>query len=114
MAQEKTQIEINREQQEVERKRRSAERKTKKAAGEAALGGRTLSEALRGATSTRERKEIRRRYEKAELAALDPFAQKSSNNLKPIGNGSLEAQFNTRSVIIVENGFLEDIDIVVF
>ena len=64
MAEEKTQIEINREQQEAERKRRSAERKAKKVAGEAALGGQTLSEALRGATSTRERKEIFPGYEK--------------------------------------------------
>ncbi len=114
MAEEKTQIEINREQQEADRKRRSAERKTKKAAGEAALGGRTLSEALRGAPNTRERREVRRRYEKAEEIATDLFAQKSSNNFKPIGNGSLEAQFSTRSVIIVEDGFLEDIEIVVF
>lgn len=97
------------DQRNMEARARSAERKSKKVFGEVALGGRTLSEALRGATSTKERREIRRRYDKGELTATDPFATKSSNDLKPIGRGSLMAQ----SVTIVVDGVPEDIDIVV-
>ena len=100
------------DQRNIEAKVRSAERKAQKAAGEAALGGMTLSEALRtpaAQRSTKVRRQIKKTYEQAKLEALDPFAPKSSSNLKPIGKGSLMAQ----SVIIVVDGFIEEIDIIV-
>ena len=109
MAEEKSQIELDREQREADRRARSEARKAKKEAARAALGGQTLSEALRGTTSTKQRRAIKDAYESAKTKATDPFAPKSSNNLKPIGAGSLMAQ----SVTIINNGQGEEIDIIV-
>jgi hypothetical protein len=100
------------DQRNIERKQRAAERNARRSAesaSRAALGGRTLSEALRGTTSTKQRRAIKDAYEGAKTRATDPFAPKSSNNLKPIGAGSLMAQ----SAIIVVNGFIEEIDMIV-
>ena len=109
MAEEKSQYQIDSEQRQADRRARSERRKAAKSAGEAALGGRTLSEALRGTTSTKQRRAIKDAYEGAKTRATDPFAPKSSNNFKPIGAGSLLAQ----SVTIINNGQGEEIDIIV-
>ena len=109
MAEEKSQYQIDQEQRQADRRARSERRKAAKSAGEAALGGQTLSEALRGTTSTKQRRAIKDAYEGAKTRATDPFASKSSNNLKPIGAGSLLAQ----SVTLINNGQGEEIDIIV-
>jgi hypothetical protein len=105
----KTQAQVDLERRNAERRARSESRKAAKSAGMAALGGQTLSEALRGTTSTKQRRAIKDAYEGAKTKATDPFASKSSNNLKPIGKGSLMAQ----SVTIVVDGVPEEIDIIV-
>jgi hypothetical protein len=100
------------DQRNIERKQRAAERNARRSAesaGRAALGSQTLSEALRGTTSTKQRRAIKNAYEGAKTMATDPFAPKSSNSFKPIGNGSLLAQ----SVTIVVDGVPEEIDIIV-
>jgi len=105
----KTKAQVDLETRNADRRARSERRKAAKSAGEAALGGRTLSEALRGTTSTKQRRAIKDAYEGAKTRATDPFVPKSSNNLKPIGTGSLLAQ----SVTIVVDGVPEEIDIIV-
>lgn len=105
----KSQYQIEDEQRQADRRARAERRKAAKAAGMAALGGRTLSEALRGTTSTKQRRAIKDAYESAKTRATDPFAPKSSNNFKPIGRGSLLAQ----SVTLIVNGQAQEIDIIV-
>ena len=109
MAEEKSQYKLDQEQRQADRRARSEARKIKEDAARDALGGRTLSEALRGTTSTKQRRAIKDAYEGAKTRATDPFVPKSSNNLKPIGSGSLLAQ----SVTIVVDGVPEEIDIIV-
>jgi hypothetical protein len=104
----KTQAQVDLETRNAERRARSESRKAAKSAGEAALGGRTLSEALRGTTSTKQRRAIKDAYEGAKTRATDPFAPKSSNDLKPIGSGSLFSQ----SITIIVNGQAEEIDLI--
>lgn len=100
------------DQRNIERQQRAAERKVRRfaeSAGEAALGGQTLSEALRGTTSTKQRRAIKDTYEAAKARAMDSFATKSSNSLKTVGKGDLMVQ----SAIIVVDGFVEEIDMIV-
>ena len=106
---EKSQYELDQAQRQADRRARSEARKAKNEAARAALGGQTLSEALRGTTSTKQRRAIKGSYESAKTRATDPFAPKSSNDLKPIGRGSLMAQ----SVTMIRDGQGEEIDIVV-
>ena len=106
---EKSQYELAQAQRAADRKARAERRKAANAAASAALGGRTLSEALRGTTTTRQRRAIKDAYEGAKTKATDAFASKSSNNLKPIGQGSLMTQI----VTIVVDGVPEDTEIVV-
>jgi hypothetical protein len=58
----KTQAQVDLERRNAERRARSESRKAAKSAGEAALGGRTLSEALRGTTSTKQRRIAKTTY----------------------------------------------------
>jgi hypothetical protein len=83
---EKSQYELDQERRQADRRARAQARKAAKAAGMASLGGRTLSEALRGATSTRERREIKATYESAKTQATDPFAPRSSNTYSTGGS----------------------------
>lgn len=107
MAEEKSQYQLDQEQRQADRRARSEARKIKKEAGRSVLGGRTLSEALRGTTSTKQRRAIKDAYESAKTKATDPFVPKSSSDFSPADARDLA----TRSLTIVSNGEAEELDI---
>ena len=121
----KSQYQLKQEQREADIRARREARKAREEAGKAALGGMTLSEALRtpeAQRSTRVRRQIKEAYTKAGEALNSTGVDESFDD-----NGVNDSTVNTvseaeesdfdfgsyreKSVIIVEDGFIETVRI---
>jgi hypothetical protein len=121
----KSQYQLKQEQREADRRARVEARKAQEEASRAALGGMTLSEALRtpeAQSSTRVRRQIKETYRKAREAQNSTGVDESFDD-KGVNDSTVntvsEAEesnfdintYNEKSVIIVEDGFIETIKI---
>lgn len=121
----KSQYQLKQEQREADRRARVEARKAQEEASRAALGGMTLSEALRtpeAQGSTRVRRQIKETYRKAREAQNSTGVDESFDD-KGVNDSTVntvsEAEesnfdintYNEKSVIIVEDGFIETIKI---